>query len=117
MKDHDDGNPGASRGGPSIASRQVAWWPTHEFLEAVLAQANYSELPTAGTPSWSLLADSDPRKLLALAQAGEHWVLRVEVAQAAAADASRTIAAAADWGQLGRDILQRRGTYIRRVVA
>ena len=90
------------------------WWSVHQFLEALRAQANYSEIPAAGTPAWCLLADSDPRKLLALAQAGEHHVLRVEVDQAAAADASKAIAAATDWGQVAREIQQRDGVHIRR---
>lgn len=50
------------------ASRAVAWWPVHEFMAALLAQAN--DLPLAGTPAWCSLSDGDPRKLLALAAAG-----------------------------------------------
>lgn len=85
-----------------IESRQVAWWPVHEFLAAMLAQANTGPLPPAGTPSWCALADDDPAKLLAVAAAGEHHILRVETAQAAHAEASRAVATAADWTAAAR---------------
>ncbi|WP_104183553.1 DUF2742 domain-containing protein [Mycobacterium avium] len=83
-------------------SRQVSWWETHQFIEALIAQANTGPLPPAGTPAWSVLADGDPRKLLALAVAGEHHVLRVETAQTAMAKASQAVSAAADWTRIGR---------------
>ncbi|WP_082960621.1 MULTISPECIES: DUF2742 domain-containing protein [unclassified Mycobacterium] len=89
------------------SSRQAAWWPCHEFLEAVLAQANVGPLPHAGTPAWCALGAEDPRKLLALAVAGEHHVLRVETAQTACADASRAISATADWAAVSREIRTR----------
>lgn len=98
-------------------SRSVAWWPVHEFMAALLAQAN--ELPPAGTPGWCALSDGDPRKLLAVAAAGEHHVLRVEIAQEAQAEASKTISASADWHALARylrqrDQARRSGAYIER---
>ena len=101
----------------STASRSVAWWPVHEFMAALLAQAN--DLPPAGTPAWCAMSDGDPRKLLALAAAGEHHVLRVEIAQEAQAEASKTIAASADWHALARALRQsdqarRSGAYIER---
>lgn len=69
----------------------------------------------AGTPAWCELADGDPRKLLAVAAAGEHHVLRVETAQQAHADASREIAAAAPWSTLARRVSRGRGpAYIPR---
>ncbi|BDB45393.1 MULTISPECIES: DUF2742 domain-containing protein [Mycobacterium] len=95
-------------------SQQRAWWPVHEFLEAVVQQANYGPIPAAGTPPWCALADGDPRKLLAVAIDGEHHVLRVETAQEAAADASKAVAAAADWPAVAREIRSRAGAYIRR---
>jgi hypothetical protein len=96
------------------ASRQVSWWDTHEYLDAYLAQANLGPIPAAGTPAWRELDDSDPRKLLALAVAGEHHILRTEVAQSAMADASRAVSAAADWGQVAREVRQRNEFYAER---
>ncbi len=90
-----------------MSSRQVAWWPVHEFISALVGQVN--ALPVAGTPAWCSLSDDDPRKLLALAVAGEHHVLRVEVAQAAMADASREISGAAPWSALAQRVVQGRG--------
>ncbi|WP_076051907.1 DUF2742 domain-containing protein [Mycobacterium colombiense] len=87
-----------------VASQEVSWWATHEFLAAVLAQANVEPLPQAGTPGWCGLADGDPRKLLALAAAGEHHVLRVEAAQADRAEASRAVGGAANWSNISREI-------------
>lgn len=95
-------------------SQQRAWWPVHEFLVAVVAQANYGPIPAAGTPSWCALADGDPRKLLALAQDGEHHVLRIEAAQEAAAEASKAVAAEEDWSAHARSIRRHREAHIRR---
>jgi len=86
-------------------SRSVAWWPVHEFMVALLSHAN--DLPSAGTPAWCALGDGDPRKLLAVAVAGEHHVLRVEMAQEVHAEASKAVAAATDWPQIAREMQQR----------
>ncbi|MGH3725017.1 MAG: DUF2742 domain-containing protein [Mycobacterium sp.] len=107
-----DAEPGPSRAG-FLSSQQVSWWDTHVFISAMVAQLD-EPLPTAGTPAWCALAGRDPRKLLALAVAGEHWVLRTETAQAAMADASRAISAAVDWAALGREIRQRKDFYAAR---
>ncbi|MEU9805590.1 DUF2742 domain-containing protein [Mycobacterium sp. NPDC050853] len=99
--------------GYSPASREVSWWPTHVFLEALVAQANH--LPAAGSPAWCALADGDPAKLLALAVAGEHHVLRIELGQLASSEASKAIAAAIDWGRISNATLAGRGpNYIPR---
>lgn len=94
-------------GAGSPASQEVSWWATHQFITALVAQAN-TTLPPAGTPAWRALDDADPRKLIALAAAGEHHVLRVEIGQDAIAAANQEISAAEDWGQVSRDILRRR---------
>jgi hypothetical protein len=86
-------------------SRMVAWWPVHEFIAQALAQAN-AVPPVAGTPAWQALADTDPLKLLAVAVAGEHHVLRVETAQDQQAEASKAIAESADWPAVAREINQ-----------
>lgn len=98
-------------GAGSPASQQVSWWSVHEFIAAVIEQVNHGALPTAGTPAWCELADGDPRKLLALAVAGEHHVLRVEAGQIAVAEASRCVASSAKWSELGRG---RGARYIER---
>lgn len=85
-------------------SRAVAWWPCHEFIRALVAR--YNDLPVAGTPSWCGMDDGDPRKLIALAAAGEHQVLRMEIAQEARAEASKAIAGAADWRQIANELRQ-----------
>lgn len=95
-------------------SQQVSWSAVHEFLQAVLTRANAGPLPWAGTPAWCELADGDPRKLLSLALCGEHHVLRVEVAQQAQAEASRTVADAADWPAVAREVGQRENFYSQR---
>ncbi|WP_075909467.1 DUF2742 domain-containing protein [Mycobacterium syngnathidarum] len=105
----------ADRGAGTPQSQQVAWWPTHEFIRAMVAKANVGPLPTAGTPAWCELPDTDPRKLLALAASGEHWVLHTELAQEKRAEASRDIAAAGGWSALAKRIARGRGpAYIPR---
>ena len=106
---------GAGHQAPQLGSQQVSWWATHEFLEAAVAQANCGPLPTAGTPAWCALSDGDPRKLLALAAAGEHWALRLDTAQEHLAEASREISSAADWSSLARHVQTGRGSrYVPR---
>ncbi|WP_237743216.1 DUF2742 domain-containing protein [Mycobacteroides abscessus] len=104
-----DAEPGPTRAGfPS--SQQVSWWETHVFVNALVAQLD-EPLPTAGSAAWCALAGGDPRKLLALAVAGEHWILRIETAQIAMADASRAISAAADWAKISRRTRQHKDFY------
>ncbi|WP_241666405.1 DUF2742 domain-containing protein [Mycobacterium marseillense] len=97
----------------AAGSHQVSWWETHRFIEAAVAQANTGPLPPAGTPAWCELADGDPRKLLSLAIDGVHHVLRKEVAQAARAEASRAVSAAADWTAVARELSHREDFYRR----
>jgi hypothetical protein len=91
-----------------VRSQQVSWWAVHEFGSAVLRQVN--GWPMAGTPAWCALDDEDPAKLAALFDAARHWALRVETCQAAAAEASRAVAASADWPAIARQIHQRRNS-------
>ena len=95
-------------------SQQVSWWETHEFYQAALAQANVGPLPWPGTPAWCELASGDPRKMLALASFGVHHALRVEAAQEQRAEASKAIAAAADWSAVARGIRRHSEAYIPR---
>lgn len=100
--------------GLSPDSREVSWWPVHEFVAALVAQLD-EPLPTAGTPTWCALSGGDPRKLLAVAIAGEHHVLRCELDQIAQAEASKNVAAALDWGRTAHRALAGRGpNYIPR---
>ena len=108
--------PKEARHGTAVAgppeSRQVSWWPVHEFIEAAVAQANYGPLPNAGTPAWCALSDGDPRKLLALAVAGEHHVLRTETTQEIWAEAAKSIAGSQEWANV-RDDSRRHAQAIR----
>ena len=88
----------------TLESRMAAWWPVHQFITAAVAQAD--SIPTAGTPAWCALADTDPRKMLAVAVEGEHVILFREMAQEARADASKAIAAVADWPKVAQEIRQ-----------
>lgn len=96
------------------ASRAVSWWSVHEYVAPTLAAA--VEWPMAGTPAWCDLDDTDPVKWAAICDAARHWALRVETCQAASAEASRDVSAAADWPAVSREIQRRRDAYIRRVV-
>ena len=97
-------------------SQQVSWWAVHEFVAAVLDQAN--GYPMAGTPAWCSLAHDDPMKLAAVLDAGQHHALRIETEQQARAEASRDVAAATDWSRVAQYIVQGRGAaYVPRVKA
>lgn len=106
--------PDTDSGAGSPASQQVSWSACNEFLTAVLTKANVGPIPWAGTPAWCELPDNDPRKLLALADFGLHHALRIECGQAAMAESSREIAAAADWSAVARRRNDRGGAYIPR---
>jgi hypothetical protein len=84
------------------SSQQVSWWDVHEHVAPILEAVG--DWPMAGTPAWCALPDDDPRKLAALLDAAQHWVLRVETCQVAECEASHAISAAADWGAVGRRI-------------
>src|SRR5690348_3635085 len=72
-------------------NQQVSWWSVHEHVAPLLESAG--TWPMVGTPEWCALSDDDPRKLAALYDAARHWALRVETAQQARAEASRSISA------------------------
>jgi hypothetical protein len=95
-------------GAGSPASQEVSWWATHLFIEAAVAQANCGPIPMAGTPAWAELADGDPRKLLSLAVAGEHHVLRQQIGQEALAQAAEDVWGGEDWAQVARQFRRRR---------
>lgn len=103
----------------TVDSHQVSWWSTHVFINALLTQAG--DVPAAGTPAWCALDNWDPRKLLALAAAGEHHVLRIEIAQEHQSEIASAISAAGadagDWRALSRIVMNGSGSRIPRQVA
>lgn len=102
--------------GAVTSAQQVAWWEVHQWVADQLADVG--DWPMAGTPEWCGLDDTDPRKVVALFSAAEHWCLRLEVCQRARAEASHDISAAEDWSAIGCSIRQGRGSaYIPREVA
>lgn len=101
-------------------SQQVSWWTVHDFVVDWLAQVD--GWPLAGSVEWQHLADDDPRKWASLLDAAQHWSLRVETCQDAKAEASRAVAAAADWPAVAAEMTQRRAwrsarPWSKRVVA
>lgn len=88
-------------------SQQVSWYDVHRFVESVVAQANCGPIPAAGTAAWCALADGDARKLLACAQAGVHWCLKLDAEQEQRAQAAKDIAAEGDWSALAGSIRRR----------
>ena len=88
-----------------LASQAVSWWAVHEFVTPRLALVG--SWPMVGTPAWSSLPDSHPAKWAALLDAAQHWALRVETAQEAAAAASRVISAAANWSGFAQAVRDR----------
>ena len=96
----------------SLDSQQVSWYSVHKFVTAVLNQVN--DWPMLGTPAWCSLTHGDPRKWAALLDGAQHWALRVDSCQAARAETSRAISAAADWPAIAREIKDLREFYAAR---
>jgi hypothetical protein len=86
-----------------ISSRSVRWETVHAYVEPVLAR--HPGWPMVGTDAWEQ-AD-DPTRVAALFDAARHWALHVENCQRAAADASKAVAASADWPSLAKRIVPR----------
>jgi hypothetical protein len=96
-----------------IGSRSVDWFAVHEFVAQLLPSGG--SWPAAGTPAWYALDDTDPRKLAAVLEAGVRWCLRIDTEQAQLAEASKDIAAIADWSAVARNMRRGRGSaYIPR---
>lgn len=98
-------------------SRQVNWWSVYEFVQSLLDDVG--GWPGAGTPEWQALDDTDPAKVAGVLVAGLHWSLRIDCLQADMAQASQAVSAAADWGAISREQVQRQkaiadGAYIPR---
>jgi hypothetical protein len=87
-----------------VGARSVSWRQVHRFIGPVLDAVK--DWPTVGTPAWCSLAHEDPRKWAALLDAAQHHALRLELNQQTLADASKEIAAAADWAAVSRELTQ-----------
>ena len=90
--------------GGLMTARSVSWWSVHEYVTRLTEPL--TDWPMAGTPAWCDLDDDDPRKLAAVADAGQHHALRIETAQEIHAEASKAVAAAADWPGIAQEIHQ-----------
>lgn len=86
------------------SARSVSWLPVHRFITPVLDAVK--AWPTVGTPAWCSLAHDDPAKWAAILDGGQHHALRLELGQAALADASKAIAESADWPAAARELQQ-----------
>lgn len=97
----------------SPASRQISWWPVYEYLR----NHGYALTghPIPGTPQWCELDDDDPAKLNAIVAYGLFFTLHLDTHQEALADASKTVAAAENWGHLAQRIHGRGDAYIPRI--
>jgi hypothetical protein len=98
----------------------VSWSSVHEYVAPVLARIG--RRPMVGTPAWCELPDDDPVKVAAIFDAAQHHALRLELSQAAMADASRGVSSAADWPGIAQEIRTRTDFYssrpwLKRVVA
>lgn len=83
-------------------ARSVNWWTVHQFVVGWLEQS--PGWPMAGSVAWQQLRDDDPRKWASLLDAARHWALRIDTMQEARAEASRAVAAAADWPAAAREL-------------
>lgn len=85
-----------------MTSREVNWATVLEFVQR--QGIDPTRVLIAGTPAWAALPDDHPDKLAAVLVAGLHHVLRLDLAQAAQAEASRAVAGTpdVDWARIGR---------------
>lgn len=104
----------------TTGSRQVRWSElVAEMVPPLRTLADrYGPSPALGTDGWLALAYDDPRRRLGLGVAALQYATAVDLRQHAAAEASRIIAAAADWAEVARLDAGRRSTsYLPRRVA
>lgn len=91
----------------TLGSRTVTWLPVHDYASSLAAQLGVNlsgRLPYPGMLGWLRLADDSPVKKAGLLLAASHHVLRMECEQEARAEASRQVAAAADWPAISREV-------------
>lgn len=85
---------------PRLTSHTVDWWPVHEYVTERITAADW---PMAGTLDWIRLPDRHPEKVAAILDAAQHWALRIELHQAALAEASQDISTATDWKAIAQN--------------
>lgn len=94
----------------ALRSQQIAWLPVFEYAcsEAALFSIDLlgDRLPVAGTPDWCRLPDG-PRKTAAVLLLGAQYALALDMRQEARAEASKAVAASADWAAVSREVRQR----------
>lgn len=90
--------------GPSPASGQVSWFETYCYSVRLANghDVQLSSLPLPGTALWCGMGDDDDRKLLALVLGGVRDALRNDTYQSQMAEASKAVAASADWSAVAR---------------
>ncbi|WP_406817395.1 DUF2742 domain-containing protein [Mycobacterium sp. M23085] len=89
---------------PIAANRQIAWLAVHDYINRQRRRLGALDLsgPPLGTPAWLRLSENDPAKLAAVLNAAEAAAYGISASQTAEADASRAIAAAADWPAIAK---------------
>jgi hypothetical protein len=87
-----------------VTSQQVDWWSVHQWVQRYLNAVG--PYPWPGTPAWCLLPDDSREKWAGMLDFAQHHALRVEAAQQARTEASKSVASAADWPKVAREIRQ-----------
>lgn len=97
-------------------SREVASFETYTFAERLADKLGVvlDHCAIAGTPAWCGMDEDDARKLMALVIGGVREAVSNDARQAAMAEASRSVAASANWRTVGQP---RPASYIPREVA
>jgi len=91
----------------AIASRTICWEPVHDYVEKLASRLGVdlrNPMPFPGTLAWLALPDDSPVKKSALLLAASQRVLHLEVEQENRADASKDVAAAADWPAIANEV-------------
>lgn len=116
MRNRQNTEAGPDTGAGLPVSRQVAWLETYDYIVRLAAEHHVvlDLTAVAGTPQWCGMPDGDARKLMALLVGGVREALANDARQAAMAEASRSVSAAANWRSVGQP---RPASYIRREVA
>ena len=85
-------------------SRSVSCLAVYRFVLPALTKVG--SWPMLGTAAWRALAADDPARWASLLDGGQHWALHLELNQEALAEASKDVAAAADWPAVALEVRQ-----------